>query len=149
MEKLIEAFGIDGRLIIIQIVNFAILAVALSYFLYNPILNMLKSREEKIKQGVEDAEAAAAAKASADTEKAEVLSAANKEAEDMVARAKTLADEKGAEIVKSAEDKAENTIQDARLKGVEIQNQARKESEAEIAKLAVLAAEKVLREKAS
>lgn len=149
MEKLIEAFGIDGRLIVIQIVNFSILAVALTYFLYGPVMKMLAEREAKIKQGVADAEAAATAKADADSEKAAVLSAANKEAEAVVVRAKEHAEEKGSDIVKAAEQKAENVLQDAKIKGVEISNQARKESEAEIAKLAVLAAEKVLIEKTS
>jgi F0F1-type ATP synthase membrane subunit b/b' len=56
MEEIIHAFGIDQRLIIIQIVNFAILAGALGYFLYTPVLRLLREREEKIAQGLKDAE---------------------------------------------------------------------------------------------
>jgi F0F1-type ATP synthase membrane subunit b/b' len=50
MEAIVEAFGIDAHLIIVQIVNFAILMAALGYFLYTPILNLLRDREEKIAQ---------------------------------------------------------------------------------------------------
>ena len=44
-----------------------------------------------------------------------------------------------------ANTKAEGIVKDAEAKGEDIKTQAKKDSEAEIAKLAVLAAEKVLR----
>lgn len=147
MEQLIQAFGIDVKLIIIQIINFVLLVGALSYFLYKPVLKILNDREEKIAQGIKDAEAAAEAKASADKEKQTILGSAHKEAEVVATNAKTYADEKAAQIVAEAQTKAEGVVKSAESKGEEIKVQARKESEAEIAKLAVLATEKVLREK--
>lgn len=149
MEQLLHAFGIDAKLIVIQIINFVVLAGALSYFLYKPVLKLLAEREEKIAQGIKDAEDAAKAKASADEEKKEILAAANKDAEGVAANAKQYADEKAAAIVADAQTKAEGIVKDAQGKGEEIKVQAQKESEAEIAKLAVLAAEKVLSEKTS
>lgn len=149
MEQLIHAFGIDAKLIVVQIINFVILVVALSYFLYKPVLKVLADREEKIKQGIHDAEAAAKAKADADKEKQSILSAAHAEAESVATKAKSFADEKSEEIVAQARTKAESVVKDAEAKGEEIKAQAHKESEAEIAKLAILAAEKVLKEKSS
>lgn len=149
MEQLIHAFGIDVKLITVQIVNFAILAAALTYFLYNPVLNLLQKREEKIAQGLEDAEAAAKAKAAAAEEKTTILSAANAEAEAMQARAKAHADEKAEAIVSSAISKAEQVLKDAEAEREHLKAQAKKESEAEVAKTAMLAAEKILREKTS
>lgn len=149
MEQLIQAFGIDVKLIIIQLLNFGILAGLLVYFLYKPILNILAQREAKITQGIEDAEAAAVAKASADEEKKEILSAAHKDAEEVASKAKVYADEKGEEIVLAAQTKAQNVIKNAEAKSEELKEQARKESEAEIAKIAILAAEKVLAEKSA
>ncbi len=73
MEEIIHAFGIDWRLIVIQIFNFALLVAALWYFLYTPILKILEERESKLKQGVLDAEKAATARSEADTEKSVVL----------------------------------------------------------------------------
>ena len=149
MDQLIQAFGIDAKLIIVQVFNFGILMVALTYFLYKPVLNMLASREEKIAQGIKDAEDAARAKASADEEKKEILATANKDAEVVAANAKQYADEKATSIVANAQTKAEGIVKDAEGKGEEIKAQAHKESEAEIAKVAVLAAEKVLKEQTS
>ena len=148
MEQLLHAFGIDGKLIVIQIINFVVLAGALTYFLYKPVLGMLATREEKIAQGIKDAESAANAKAEADSEKKVILTEANKEAEAVGSRAKTHADEKGVEIVAEANDKAASIIASAQAKSEDLKVQARKESEAEVAKLAILAAEKILVEKA-
>lgn len=149
MEQLINAFGIDVKLIVVQIINFVILLAALSYFLYKPVLKVLQDREEKIAQGIKDAEAAAKAKADAESEKQTILSAANAEAETVAKNAKAYADEKSEGIVAEARQKADSIVKDAEAKGAEIKTQAKKESEAEIAKLAILAAEKVLREKNS
>ncbi len=149
MDQLIHAFGIDVKLIVVQIINFVVLVAVLSYFLYKPVLKMLAEREEKIKQGIKDAESAAAAKADAESEKQSILSNAHSEAEAVATKAKEFAGEKSDTIVAEARDKAESVIKEAEVKGDEIKVRAQKESEAEIAKLAVLAAEKVLREKQS
>lgn len=147
MENLVAAFGIDIRLITVQIINFVLLLGLLSYFLYKPLLRFLDEREAKIAKGIEDAAAAAAAKADADKEKQSIVAAAHKEAEDINVRAKTHADEKAAGIVDDAETKAAAIVKVAEEKSETMRAQTIKESEAEIAKLAVLAAEKVLEEK--
>jgi F-type H+-transporting ATPase subunit b len=149
MEEIIKAFGIDGRLIVIQIVNFSVLVGLLGYFLYNPILRVLRDREEKIAQGIKDAEAAAVAKATADAEKQVVLTAAHQEASEINTRAKAAADVKSDEIVSAAEEKAAATLKAAERKATEAAARITKEAEAEIAKTAILAAEKVLREQAA
>ena len=149
MEQLIHAFGIDAKLITIQIINFAILAGLLTYFLYKPILKILAEREESIKQGIKDAEDAAKAKASALDEKQALLATAQTEAQAIDARATAFAKEKEVDIVAQANAKASDMVKDAEAKSTLLKTQALKESEAEIAKLAILAAQKVLQEKVS
>ncbi len=149
MEQLIHAFGIDIRLITIQMINFVVLLGLLSYFLYKPVLNLLAQREETIKKGIADAEEAAQAKALATQEKQEVLTAAQKEAGEITARAEGFGKERTEVMLKEAAEKAAHAIKDAEAKSALLKAQAIKESEAEIARLAILAAEKVLQEKAS
>jgi len=149
MEQLIHVFGIDVKLITVQIINFVVLMSVLTYFLYKPVLKLLNDREEKIKQGIKDAEDAAVAKASALDEKQAILTNAQKEAQEIDARATAFAKEKEEAIVLEAQEKAASVIKDAEAKSAFLKEQALKESEAEIAKLAILAAEKVLAEKAS
>ena len=148
MDEIIQAFGIDARLIIIQLVNFGILMAALGYFLYKPILRMLKEREDKIAQGLKDAEDAAKAHSEAATEKQAILTAAHMEAGEVAKRAKVAADLQAAEQKATAEAKAAAILADAEAKREQIKAAALKDSEKEIAALAVLAAEKVLQSKA-
>lgn len=147
MEQLIEAFGIDVRLIIVQVINFTLLLVLLSYFLYTPVLRVLKERKDKIIQSIKDAEAAAAAKASAEEEKQHILTAANSEAEQLHARAQQQANENAETIIATAHNKAETVVSAAEQETAEIKRKAQVESENDIAKTALLAAEKIMREK--
>lgn len=149
MEQLIHAFGIDVRLITIQILNFSVLAGLLTYFLYKPVLKLLAEREDTIKKGITDAEEAAVAKASALDEKKLILTQAQKEAQEIDTRAQAYGKEKTVELLLQAQAKASEVIKDAEQKSTLLKENARKESEAEIAKLAVLAAEKVLAKKSS
>ena len=149
MEEILHAFGIDGRLIVIQIFNFAILAGALWYFLYTPVLKLLSEREAKLKKGLEDAENAANALTEADAEKATIIKDARVEAASIVQKGTKHAEEKQAAILAEAQAKAQRHAEQAALQAEEIKAKALKESEAEIAKLAILGAEKVLRSELS
>lgn len=145
--ELVTALGIDLRIFIAQLINFAVLVFVLYRFAYQPILSLLEQRKEKIRKGIEDAEASAKALAEASEEKKHIIATANQEAEAMSARAKEYADKKADGILSEAHKKAEQVVKDATLLGEELKVQARKESEAEIAKVAILAAEKVLKER--
>lgn len=148
MHEIISAFGIDWRLIAIQIFNFTLLLCGLWYFLYNPIMRMIEKRRGMIEQGVKDAQAAAKELASAEEEKGAIVTAAHKEAKEVALRAKTHAKEKTAVLLAEAEEKRARLLADAKREGEEMKNKLYKESEAEIAKTALLAAEKILKEKA-
>jgi F-type H+-transporting ATPase subunit b len=149
MEDIIHAFGVDTRLIIIQIVNFLVLMTVLGYFLYTPILNLLRDRAEKIAKGIADAEAAAAARSNAEVEKSTILAAAHADATDVAKRAKVAADEKAAAIVANADGRATAILAEAENNAKRIHTETIKAAEADIAKAALLAAEKILREKTS
>lgn len=149
MEGLVTAFGIDWRLLIIQGVNFAVLLGALTYFLYKPVMKLIDERREKVAEGVRTAEAASQRLADAQKESREIVGGASREAEQLVAAARSRADEKGGEIVRAAEEKAHAVLRDAEAKAEEAKRRALQESSQEIAKAAMLAAEKILREKSA
>ncbi|MBM3256029.1 MAG: F0F1 ATP synthase subunit B [Candidatus Moranbacteria bacterium] len=50
--------GINGKILLAQVVNFFLLLYVLKRFLYGPLLRILQERENKIKRGLEDAEKA-------------------------------------------------------------------------------------------
>lgn len=146
MESLLDAFGIDWKLLLAQLVNFGVLFVALTWFLYKPVMRTLDERKAKIAKGIEDAELASAKAASADEDAARVVKEASTEAEGIVASARDLAGSEKTRIVKEAEARAAQVAADADARAAETQAKALRESEREIARLAVLAAEKVLRD---
>ena len=55
---LIYALGIDGRILLAQLFNFAILVFILWRFAYKPVLNILEERRLKVEKSLDDAEAA-------------------------------------------------------------------------------------------
>ena len=144
MEQLATVFGIDWRLLIIQGINFGLLLAVLSYFLYKPVMKMIDERREKIAEGVRTAEAAEMKLAEAGKKSDSIVGSASREAEALVTGAKTRANEQAIEIIKSAEARADGIVADAAARAEESKHRALKESEREIARAAMLAAEKIL-----
>src|SRR3989338_6136299 len=149
MSELFAAFGINWKLLIIQGLNFGLLLTELTYLLYKPVLKLIDDRREKIAEGVRTAEAAERRLAEAKEEGDQMVGTAACEAEQLVASAHSRADEKGSEIVKTAEAKASNLLKEAEVRAEEAKRLALQESNKEIAKAAMLAAEKILREKSA
>jgi F-type H+-transporting ATPase subunit b len=56
--EILKTFGFDPILLGAQIINFLIIFYLLKRFLYKPVLGMLKTREDKIKEGIKQAEEA-------------------------------------------------------------------------------------------
>lgn len=144
MDQLFSTFGINGSLLLTQLVNFAVLLTALTYFLYKPLMKTIDDRRAKIEEGVRAAQAADQRLAAAKEEGEQLVGAGAREAEALVAAARIRAEEKGSEIVKGAESKADAVLKDAQARAEEAARKTMAESEKEIAKAAMLAAEKIL-----
>ncbi len=149
MGELFSAFGVDWRLLIAQGVNFLIVFGGLTYFLYKPLLRMVTLREEKIRQGLNDAAEAETARAEIETQKTSILSDAQREAGQVVERAVSEAKVERSQIVKDAQARAEGVLEEASAQAEELKRRALAESDKEIAKVAILTAEKLLKEKLS
>ncbi len=149
MSELFAAFGINWQLLLVQAINFGILLFALWYFLYTPLLKLIDDRQKKIAEGVKTAEAADMKLADAKTESEQIVGGAAREAETLMATARSRADEKGNEIVKAAEARAGDVLKEAQARAEEAKRIALSESSKEITRAAVLAAEKILREKSA
>ena len=138
-----DALGITPTLLIAQIVNFGILVFLLRQFLYTPIL-MLAQRKEKIAQSMKDAERVNAAAREAEAEKAKVLEAARREAQEIRAGA-TRDTEKIAQDIRS---RAEQEATDIRMKAqADAKSQADQmlaDANKQIADIAIAATEKLL-----
>jgi len=146
MQELFSAFGVTWSLLIAQAVNFGIVLVALWYFLYKPVMTTLAKRQELVAKGVREAEQMEELFAKADDEAESRVQAADAQAEKIVAAARESATAEKSRLLKEAEARAAAVAKDAEARAVETIEKARRESEKDIARLAVLAAEKVIKE---
>ncbi|MDE2079531.1 MAG: F0F1 ATP synthase subunit B [Patescibacteria group bacterium] len=146
MSALFATFGINVPLLTMQAVNFGVAMLVLWYFVYRPLIKVIEERKQKIAKGVEDANAAADARAKTEGERSGILSAAEKEAENVVAKAVDEGKAERATIVKQAQERSDAILEDARAEAEEARRKALAASEKDIARLATLAAEKILKE---
>lgn len=149
MSELFSTFGVDWRLLIIQAVNFGLLLLILWRFLYIPLVKVLDERRGKIAESVAKAEAADRRLVEADIEGRALVASAGKEAEGLVAAGRSRAEDQATEILKNTQAKADALIADAAARAEEAKRQALLASEKEITRAAMLAAEKILKEKSA
>ncbi|MEA3336116.1 MAG: F0F1 ATP synthase subunit B [Chloroflexota bacterium] len=144
MGEILGQLGINGSLLLAQIVNFVILLVILRLVLYKPMLNMLESRKLRIAAGLQAAEVA---RQEAEGERAQLEEQINlerREAMDRIASASQRGETLAGEIEASAREEAQRIIDDAREEADREKQRIINEAQGQIAELAVLAAEKVL-----
>jgi F-type H+-transporting ATPase subunit b len=90
--EIFEKLGIDWRLLVAQLVNFAILMAALLFFVYKPLIKVLEGRQEKIAESLRDAERIGEELRGAEAKSLEILAAARAEAGKIVDQARVSAE---------------------------------------------------------
>lgn len=141
-----EALGINLGLLIVQIVAFIIVFLTLNAWVYEPMLNMMESRKQKIAQGLEDARVAAEARANAEKEAAKIVADAQTEASSIVREATERAATAGQDVKAAAEAEAAKA-RDAAIAEAEIErNRILGDLRSQVAGLAIAAANKLVGE---
>lgn len=105
-----ETLGIDFKLIIAQIFNFLVLFVIFKKFLYKPFLKIFEERKTKIEEGLINSEKIKKELAEIEIDKQKILSAAGKEAENLISEQRKFAQKEKEEIVKEAQKKATEEV---------------------------------------
>lgn len=147
MSKILEIFGIDWRLLVVNAINFGILLVFLKYFAYGPIMAALEARRQKVSEGVRNADLAERKLKSIESSRAEILAQAGKEADAVLAHGREAGIAKEKEIIAEGEGAAASLLRDAENQARELKAQAIAESREEVAKLIVLGMEKTMETK--
>lgn len=142
--EILHVFGIDWRLLIVQVINFGVLMALLYIFLYGPLMKLIDERRAKIAKGVTDAHAAGEQLARAEGERRSIVASAAKEAEAMAERARTEVALKEKELSDEAHAKAGRIVAAAEAEREELRTRALLEAKEEMARLIVLGAEKAL-----
>jgi len=141
-----EALGINLGLIIVQIIAFIIVFLTLNAWVYQPMLNMMETRKQKIAQGLEDARVAAEARADAEKDAAKITAAAQAEASKIVAEATERAAAAGKDVKTVAETEAAK-MREAAMAEVQMErNRILGDLRGQVASLAIAAANKLVGE---
>jgi F-type H+-transporting ATPase subunit b len=140
------ALGINLGLLIIQIIAFTIVMLTLNAWVYQPMLNMMESRKQKIAQGLEDARVAAEARANAEKEAAKVVADAQTEASKIVREATERAALAGQDVKAAAETEAAKAREAAIAEAEVERNRILGDLRSQVAGLAIAAANKLVGE---
>ena len=90
--------GINLSYLVVQILNFFIVMLIMSFWAYKPILKVLDERRDKIAQGLEDAREAEEARANAQSEAKKIIAEAQSERASIVADATARAEKTAADM---------------------------------------------------
>ncbi len=135
--ELLEKFGFDPVLLIAQVINFLIILYVLKRFLYKPILDMLKKREETVKEGLKQAEEARLLLESTQEKEKVIIKKARLAAEQMIKDAKTQAQEEAKLIEETSKKQAARLIEDAQRQIELSENETEKKLATYVSRLAI------------
>ncbi len=144
--SVLGALGVDWKIFIAQLLNFTIVLFVLWKWVYTPLLKALDARKSKIDAGLNDADAAAHAKASAKTEYDAAISAARKETQRLLEEATALADKTKTEMVAIAQVEVAKLVEEGKTRLAEEKEKMVAAARKDIAEVAFMAAEKAMAE---
>ncbi len=121
--QIFETFGIDWKILIAQIVNFFILMLILKKIFYKPTIKFLEDREEKIRNGLKNADIYQKNLQSLEVEKERVFRQARKDAQKIINQTVAQAEEIKIGIIKNAKSEADKILKKTTF---QIENEKRK-----------------------
>ena len=139
-------FDINPGLIVWTVVTFVLLLVVLGRFAWKPLLQSLNEREDKIRSALEQSEKARAEAAELLKQNERNMARADEEYQNAIREGKALAEKMKDEIVNKAKQQAQRELQMAKEEIQRDIDAAKQQLRAEVADLAITAAEKILDE---
>jgi F-type H+-transporting ATPase subunit b len=139
-----EGLGISLPTFIAQVVNFVILLVILSFFVYKPIMKMLDERPRKIKESLDEGEKVRAEAVKAEEDFKKRLEAAGKESQEVIAKAIRTGEEARQRAQVEAKEEAKALVEKARQDIQHERDEVIGELRQEFTDLTIVAAEKVI-----
>ncbi len=143
MSAVLGVFGIDWRLLVINLINFGLLLGVLWYFLYKPLTRMLDLRREKVAQGVHNADLAERRLREIEGAETARLAQAATQADTLLSEARASATQKERDILARGEAAAASLLSEAQRQAEQTKREAIAKSKEEVAKLVVLGMEKL------
>ncbi|MCL4387485.1 F0F1 ATP synthase subunit B [Patescibacteria group bacterium] len=113
--EILKDFGIEPILLGAQVVNFLIILYVLKRFLYKPVMDMIKKREDTIKEGLQQAEKAKITLEKSLEEESKILKKAQDQAKKIIEEAKAQSSIMKQELEETAKQRADKILSDAQI----------------------------------
>lgn len=136
--------GINLSYLVVQILNFFIVMLIMSFWAYKPILKILDERSSKIAQSLEHAREAAEARDNAQSESEKIISEAQVEGASIVAEATQRAEKAASEIQKSVEQERAQLLEQAQEAAQQYKENVLLDIRPQVAAMAIAAANKII-----
>lgn len=143
----VELFGLNWKLFVAQLVNFAIILFVLWKWVFRPVAKALADRTTKIENSLAEAEKITADRETFDSWKNKEISGVRQEAADIITQAKGDAERVRTEITDTAKSDAAKILERGKAQLTEEKNKAVQEIKSEIASMVVQATETILKKK--
>ncbi len=131
--EILQLFGVDWKLMLAQIVNFAIVAFILWRFAIKPLMFSMEKRNKEIEQGLKDAEESTKKLAESDREIRKNLQASQAKATEIIMQAKKDAEDEKHAIVEKTKQEVKHLIAKAKEQITNQQEEMVLEAKAELA----------------
>ncbi len=139
-----EQLGIEPKLLIAQLVNFAIIVFVLQKLLYKPILDMINKRKKEIAEGVSLTEKMRVEEEKFKEKQEKAMAKAREDAMGIIEEAKKQAKEVEKELVADAHTQAAAIITRAKEEAAEVHKTAQAALRKEAVELATMMARRLL-----
>ena len=136
--------GINLSYLVVQILNFFIVMLIMSFWAYKPILKVLDERSNKIAKSLEDARKSEESLAAAQSEADKIISEAQAERARIVADSTQRAEKTAADIQAAAEEEKARVVEQAEAEVVEAKERMLTDLRPQVAALAIAAANKIV-----
>lgn len=147
--EILEKLGINGKIFLAQIVNFFLLMYILKRFLYKPLLDIIKKREEKIKEGLKQADLAEKKIKEVEKKVNLKLEEANKEADKILEKAHREGEDHKNDILREAREEVAKWKEETAVYLKREKEKLLNEVKQETGVLIIKAVEKILDKEAS
>lgn len=140
----VNPLSFDLWTFLFQLINVAIVLVALYYMLFRPLGNMIRAREEKVARTLDEASDARERAAELEARYDQKLKEAQREIQRMMEEAQQASERRRQDLLARAQEEAERTLQRAKDEIAREREQAVAAIRQEMASLAVAAASQVV-----
>lgn len=146
IEEVLGKLGFDWKVALANLVNFLVIYYLLRNVVFKKLGNAIKQRQEKIKQGLDDAEKAKQSLVDASQRKEELIKEAYKDSQEIIGSAKEERNKIVAHAAEEADKEASKIRQHAVHEADMILKKADEDLTEKAATLVLMGVEKVLKE---